>query len=94
MVGGRQRLQPIVRLGSQAHFFATIRAVNVTGAEGALTTECTPCPPGSFAARAGAAYSYAPVNANLRGPSRLTTTRTDLDATGAAQVKGNSVNKV
>jgi hypothetical protein len=34
------------------------------------------------------------INANLRGPSRLTTTRTDLDATGAAQLKGNSVNKV
>ena len=34
------------------------------------------------------------INANLRGPARLTTTRTDLDAAGAAQVKGNSVNKV
>ena len=34
------------------------------------------------------------LNANLRGPARLTTTRTDLDAAGAAQVKGNSVNKV
>ena len=34
------------------------------------------------------------VNANLRGPTRLSATRTDLDASGAAQVKGNSVNKV
>ena len=34
------------------------------------------------------------INANLRGPTRLSATRTDLDASGAAQVKGNSVNKV
>ena len=34
------------------------------------------------------------VNANLRGPTRLSATRNDLDAQGAAQVKGNSVNKV
>jgi hypothetical protein len=33
------------------------------------------------------------VNANLAGPIRLTTTRNDLDAAGAAVVKGNTVNK-
>jgi hypothetical protein len=33
------------------------------------------------------------VNANLAGPIRLTTTRNDLDAAGAAVVKGNAVNK-
>jgi hypothetical protein len=33
------------------------------------------------------------VNANLTGPLRLNTTRNDLDATGAAVIKANSVNR-
>ena len=32
------------------------------------------------------------INANLSGPLRLNTTRTDLDGTGAAVIKANSVN--
>ncbi len=34
------------------------------------------------------------VNANLAGPLRLSATRTDLDAAGAAVIKGNTVNRV
>lgn len=48
-----------------------------------------------FAKKGGAGPSgIDDVNANLRGPTRLSATRNDLDAKGAAQVKGNSVNKV
>ena len=45
-----------------------------------------------FAKRPGARGSLDAVNASLRGPIRLGDTRTDLDATGAAKIKANSVN--
>jgi hypothetical protein len=48
--------------------------------------------PGAASSEMGAAGIDA-VNAGLRGPTRLASTRQDLDARGAAQVKVNSVNK-
>lgn len=47
-----------------------------------------------FARRPGAQAGLDAVNASLRGPLRLGDTRTDLDASGAAKIKANSVNKV
>lgn len=46
-----------------------------------------------FAKAPGARAGMDAVNASLRGPVRLDSTRQDLDARGAAQVKRNSVNK-
>ncbi|HEY1752892.1 MAG TPA: hypothetical protein VGG29_16665 [Caulobacteraceae bacterium] len=47
-----------------------------------------------FAKRPGARGGLDVVNAALEGPIRLGDTRADLDETGAAQIKANSVNKV
>jgi hypothetical protein len=46
-----------------------------------------------FAKARGARAGIDAVNASLLGPTRLDTTRQDLDAKGAAQVKRNSVNQ-
>lgn len=47
-----------------------------------------------FAKKPGArAAGIDAVNARLRGPMRLSATRNDLDATGAAVIKANSVNR-
>ena len=46
-----------------------------------------------FARRPGAHGCLDAVNASLRGPIRLVDTRADLDETGAAKIKANTVNK-
>ncbi len=46
-----------------------------------------------FAKRPGVSAGLDEVNAALRGPIRLSGTRVDLDAKGAAQIKANSVNR-
>ena len=46
-----------------------------------------------FARRPGARGGLDAVNAGLRGPLRLGDTRSDLDATGAARIKANTVNR-
>jgi len=46
-----------------------------------------------FAKRPGARGGLDAVNASLAGPTRLPATRIDLDATGAARIKANSVNR-
>ena len=46
-----------------------------------------------FAKRPGARGGLDVVNAGLAGPIRLPATRIDLDETGAARIKANSVNK-
>ena len=46
-----------------------------------------------FAKRPGARGGLDAVNDALQGPLRLGDTRTDLDATGAARIKANSVNR-
>jgi hypothetical protein len=46
-----------------------------------------------FAKRPGARGGLDAVNASLAGPIRLPATRIDLDATGAARLKANSVNR-
>jgi hypothetical protein len=47
-----------------------------------------------FAKRPGMRGGLDAVNASLRGPLRLGDTRTDLDASGAAKIKANSLNRV
>jgi len=47
-----------------------------------------------FARRAGAVAGLDRINAALQGPVRLDDTRADLDASGKAQIKANSVNRV
>jgi hypothetical protein len=46
-----------------------------------------------FAKKPGATAGLDEVNATLRGPIRLAATRQDLDETGAARIKANSVNQ-
>ncbi|HEY2709077.1 MAG TPA: hypothetical protein VGI95_13580 [Caulobacteraceae bacterium] len=46
-----------------------------------------------FAKRPGARAGLDDVNASLRGPIRLESTRLDLDDKGAARIKANTVNK-
>lgn len=46
-----------------------------------------------FAKKPGAQAGLDEVNATLRGPIRLSATREDLDAQGAARMKANSVNR-
>jgi hypothetical protein len=46
-----------------------------------------------FAKKPGAIAGLDEVNATLRGPIRLASTRQDLDETGAARIKANSVNQ-
>ena len=48
----------------------------------------------NFARRAGAVAGLDRINAALQGPVRLNDTRADLDASGKAQIKANSVNRV
>jgi hypothetical protein len=47
-----------------------------------------------FARRPAVRAGLDAVNASLAGPIRLDATRQDLDATGAARIKANSVNRV
>ena len=46
-----------------------------------------------FAKKPGVTAGLDEVNAALRGPIRLVTTRQDLDETGAARIKANNVNR-
>ena len=46
-----------------------------------------------FAKAPGVRAGMDAVNASLKGPTRLTATRHDLDANGAAQIKSNTVNQ-
>jgi hypothetical protein len=46
-----------------------------------------------FAKAPGVRAGMDAVNASLKGPIRLTSTRQDLDAKGAAQIKTNTVNR-
>ena len=46
-----------------------------------------------FAKKPGAKAALDDVNATLRGPLRLVSTRQDLDETGAARIKANTVNQ-